>query len=607
MKKSLLILCMLLPCIFTTHAQDNKLISKAQLKGVTVYSAGAEMNHTVSFPLKKGNNELLITNISTNIDVNSVQVKSPGTVTVLSVEFTNKYIIPTEKSPKVKSLEDSITQIQHDINNIKISIQNNHQLQKILDNNQTLKAPQNDLNVSELTKLVDYYKNKSTEVQRDILTLTEKQAKLEEKIATLNKRIQEERQNEAISGGRLIVKVSALIAGNADFSFSYITPNANWIPAYDIRVNNVKEPIQLAFKAKVSQQTGIDWKQVKLNLSTSTPSQYGVAPTLNQWFLYYIQPHYMYDEKILSNSIQASHKEVYMEAESLKQMAEVGDDYGVQRKAGIGSQIPPIYVVNGEILNSSTYAEINPSLIKSSYFMQAQQAKATYGDVAAGGAYIVSLKTDIEDYVNVAENTMNTVFEIDLPYDITSNGQSQTIQVQTKEIPAIYKHYAVPKLDPEAFLLAEIPNWNQLNLLPGEASIIFENTYVGKTHIDPASTADTFNLTIGKDKRIVIKRQKMEDFSSSKFMGSTKTQKFTYEITVKNNKTEAVHFMLKDQFPLSSMKEVEIELLESGDAVVNKEIGVLTWHMNLAAGESKKVRFVYSVKYPKDKELNLEN
>ena len=110
---------------------------------------------------------------------------------------------------------------------------------------------------------------------------------------------------------------------------------------------------------------------------------------------------------------------------------------------------------------------------------------------------------------------------------------------------------------------------------------------------------------MGRDKRVVIKREKLKDFSSVKFLGSNKKQIFTYEITVKNNKKDEVDMLLKDQYPVSQNKEVEVELLESNNAAVNDETGVITWKLKLAPGEVKKVRLSYSVKYPKDKTLNL--
>jgi uncharacterized cupredoxin-like copper-binding protein len=99
----------------------------------------------------------------------------------------------------------------------------------------------------------------------------------------------------------------------------------------------------------------------------------------------------------------------------------------------------------------------------------------------------------------------------------------------------------------------------------------------------------------------------MKELSSVKTSGSTSKQNFTYEIVIKNNKQTDINLLLKDQVPLTNIKEVEVEMENSSDAMVNKETGVLTWKLNLKPGESKKVRFSYSVKYPKDKKiLNLK-
>ena len=141
--------------------------------------------------------------------------------------------------------------------------------------------------------------------------------------------------------------------------------------------------------------------------------------------------------------------------------------------------------------------------------------------------------------------------------------------------------------------------------MPAEANIIFEGTYVGKSFIDPNITNDTLNKTLGRDKRVVVKRDKLIDYSSVKFLGSNKLQKFTYQLTVKNTKKETVNLLLKDQFPLTTTKEIEVELIDNGGAEVNNDLGILNWKLNLAAGETRKIKFTYSVKYPKDKVLNL--
>ena len=130
-----------------------------------------------------------------------------------------------------------------------------------------------------------------------------------------------------------------------------------------------------------------------------------------------------------------------------------------------------------------------------------------------------------------------------------------------------------------------------------------DDTYVGKSLIDPNTTSDTLNLSLGKDRRVAVKKTAIKELTSLKSSGGFYRQQYTYEITVRNNKLTDVNLLLKDQFPLSNIKEVEVKLDDAGEALINEEVGVLTWKFALKPGETRKVRFSYSVKYPKDKKL----
>jgi TonB-dependent SusC/RagA subfamily outer membrane receptor len=368
-------------------------------------------------------------------------------------------------------------------------------------------------------------------------------------------------------------------------------------------VDDIKSPLKLVTKAKISQTTGIDWKQVKLSLSTSTPSQWGNAPLLNAWYLAYINPVARMDKSMMTmNSIPS------MTLEGKMAGLQVNGDNAKVRIRGIGSinsNNTPLYVVDGVPISADEFAKINPASIKTMDVLKDANATALYGSRGGNGVIVLTLKDGLDDYISVAENTLNLTYDIDLPYDVPTNGKEQTATINTKEITAGYKHYSVPKLDKDAYLLAELNGWEKMNLLPGEANIIFEGTYVGKSFIDPSSTNDTLNLTLGRDKRVVVKRDKLIDFSSVKFLGSNKLQKFTYELTVRNTKKEDINMVLKDQFPLTTNKEIEVELLDAGGAEINADLGVLNWKLHLAPGETRKLRFVYSVKYPKGKTVNI--
>lgn len=522
--------------ISTSLVAQKPIFTQAKVKEATVYFNSAEIIQSASTILPTGTCEVVVKNVANNLNENSVQIGAPSTVTVLSIQFTNDYMSEydfDQNSSTIKRVRDSITFIQKEINkviNTKISEQKTIEL---LDKNQQVFGQNSGLSVIELTKMVEYYKAKRTEISNSINLLEEKEKKLGETLTRLNTKLEvDANKEEKMSTGKLVLQLMNNSAGNVPLDISYITQNAGWSPFYDLRAESVKDPINMMYKAQVVQNTGIDWKKVKLTLSSGNPNQNNQAPILSSWFLNYGSPNYNYRQKGMMNQLQG-------------------------RVAGV------------EMDKEETVGYIAPSTIS--------------------------------DYTEIIENQLNISFDIDIPYDILSNGKAHSVALKDIKIPASYKYYSVPKMEKEAFLLAEIKDYGKYNLLPGEANIIFEGMYVGKTYINPGQTSDTLNLSMGRDKKVAIKREKVVDKSGTKFLSSKKEQTFTYDITLRNNKKEAIYMLLKDQYPLSSDKEIEIELLEKDGAKVNKETGILTWEVNLKPNETKKIRISYAVKYPKDK------
>jgi hypothetical protein len=601
MKRTLIVLISLSLVYSVQAGGGDKNIVSSVLKSAMVYRNGAELTHSAKASLNQGNNELVIDNISNRIDINSLQIGSNGNVTILSVEFSTNFLRPEQKLPIVKKLEDSLEKVNDEFARIQVVLKTDQELLDLLKANKEIRGDQTGVSVIELTKMMDYYKTKTLELQNEISRYKEKEFKQLEIIGKINRQIKEEEQKNNKTIGKLLLQLYSPLAGTYDFTVSYVTPNAGWNPSYDLRVENINKPVSLAYKAKLVQSTGIDWQQVKLALSTSIPSQHNNAPDIKSWFLAYANPVSAY-EKALSGKMYgvSAAPAASMDEVVVVGYGSVNRDYKAEEK----ERAEPIYVVNGSIMSRAEFNKIEKRAIKSTEVLKDNAATATYGSRASGGAVVVTLK-EMGDYVSIKDNQLNVVFDIDLPYDVPSNGKEQNVNLKDFKIPALYKYYSVPRLDKDAYLLGEIVDWEALNLLPGEANIIFEGTYIGKTSIDAGSVQDTLNLTLGRDKRVVVTREKLADFSSVKFLGSNKKQTFTYEITVRNNKKEAVQMELRDQYPLSTSKDIEVELLQYDGASVNGETGILTWKPQLAPGEIKKIRISYSVKYPKDRVINL--
>lgn len=199
-----------------------------------------------------------------------------------------------------------------------------------------------------------------------------------------------------------------------------------------------------------------------------------------------------------------------------------------------------------------------------------------------------------------------TIYEIQEPYTVLNDGKTYTADINGYEVNASYEYYAAPKLEPDAFLTAKITGWQELNLLPGEANLYFEGTFLGKSVLDISNASDTLKLSLGKDKGVLIKRTLQKEFSSKKFLGNNKTDSRQYEISVRNNKNQPINIIIEDQFPISTQKEIDIQNRKYDGAKLDNETQKITWQFSIEPKKENKVSFHYEVKYPKEKQLLLD-
>lgn len=511
-------------------------ITNAKLNAVTVYFSSAELAHSLSANLNKGTNEIVIKNIANDIDENTIRILAPKSVTVLSAQFTtDTYTDKDNLHPKSKQIKDSIELLTLQIDKLSNQIAAEKQIVELIKENKKVLGNGTVLNIAEYTKFINYSKEEMVASLDKADAYTEKQNKLRTLRYELEQRLEGDVSKEkTLSKGKIVLQVMSDTPQKADFSLSYVTPLAGWFPFYELRADNINSPLSLLYKGEIYQTTGVDWKNIKLTLSSGNPNVRNEITLLKAWFLRF------------------------------------GNRY------------------------SAETMEIN-AYRRSNTFAAAEKRVADVKDVAKEEM----VEATMNDYTDVSENQLNTSFEITTPYDILSNGREYSVALKELKIKAKYEYYSAPRVDNGVYLVASIDDYSQYNLLNGEANIIFEDMYVGKTMISPNQTTESMQLTMGNDKKISIKREKIADKSETKFISSYKEQTFTYEITIKNNKKETINLKLKDQYPISTNEKIQVELLEDSKAEVNTETGILTWNTTLKAGESKKYRLSYKVKYPK--------
>jgi uncharacterized protein (TIGR02231 family) len=203
-------------------------------------------------------------------------------------------------------------------------------------------------------------------------------------------------------------------------------------------------------------------------------------------------------------------------------------------------------------------------------------------------------------------NPTTVEIEVTDPYSIKSNGERTLVDLKTYEIPASYRYTAIPKLEKDAFLQAEISDWSQYSLLEGESNLYFEDGFVGRSILNPIALQDTLPISMGRDRSILIQREKVDQLSKKRSIGSNITESRGYEILVKNNKSQEITLQVKDQIPVSVNSAIMVTTVELSGGVVDPVTGIVTWEITLAPGAQQKLTLRYEVKYPKSERIILD-
>jgi uncharacterized protein (TIGR02231 family) len=503
---------------------------KSEVTDVKLYVNGAMVTREAKASLSPGQNTLLIENLSPEIDPRTITVKGIGDAVILSVNHRLDYLGADHKTAEHLKLEDSLALLNKKRDQILNQISVFQEEQNLLLANKSVGGTNTGVKTEDLKSVADFFRKRMNELKEMGLQLQIKEKDLKKLIDKLNQQIGTLRNTANKPFSTVVVSVSSKVPSSANFNISYLTGGASWIPRYDIRVNDSKSPVDLEFRAMVSQNTGEKWEKVKLIVSTGDPSAGGTKPTLNPWYLNFIQ-----------------YRERSRMAPSVKQEQ-----------------------------------------------MQAMDGEKIFSDSVR----------DMAAYTTATENRFSTNYEISLPYTIPSDGKEYTVSLQTTSLKSTYEYYAVPSVDRDAFLMASVTGWEELNLQPGQANIYFENAYVGETFLDPFSVKDTLLVSLGRDKRISVTRETLKDFSGNQLIGGNRTRTFTYEITSKNNRKENIILHIEDHIPVSQDKEIEVKLIESSGADINSETGIVKWRVEIPASGQIKKKLGFSIKYPKDRKVN---
>ena len=210
-------------------------------------------------------------------------------------------------------------------------------------------------------------------------------------------------------------------------------------------------------------------------------------------------------------------------------------------------------------------------------------------------------------YEEVQVSELSAEFEIKKLYSIPSDVRPYIVEVATYSLNASFKHSSVPKAKKDAYLLASIAGWEDLDLIEGPANVYFAGSFVGQSYVNTRSVNDTLDLSFGRDSKVIVTRTKIKDFNKENLVGNNRKIVYSYEMLIKNNRKSAVNIDLEDQLPISQSSEIIVDQVELSKGLVNKDDGKVSWKFLIPPGESQKVIFTYTIKYPKNRNVDTES
>ena len=632
-RKMMIALCLMAAVMSEAVEKQTTSINK-----VTVFTNGAQVERSKSVILVPGEQVVTFTGFSPYMDKKSLQVKAKGHLTILGVSERTAHPDSAAQVKRLRAAEDDVKAVERRIQQTKDEQEMlTAQLELVKTNcsvaGRTVATP-----LANIKELNAYYAQQVLSVKKRSQELNEQLQKLDDEL----KRKQDTRDSIAKlklkSVTEIDVKLDAKQAGRADFDITYYVTNAGWFPSYDIRSNSIKEPLLLSYKANIYQNTKEEWKNVPVTLSSANPNRSNVAPQLKTYWLDYglSAPTYNIDSdgsNVVSGKIVSADDgdpmigaAVKVKGTNLGTVSDVDGHYSIvlpqnsrQLTFSYVGYLSQTHTVDpGSTLNirlKEDQAALQEVVVmgygtskkgrrskSEGVIMKAKESIPAMADVA------VEEEMDESEVIAVNQQQAQFGYEFDIKQLLTlpDGGKTTTTEIARHQLPATYEYRGIPKIDKESFLVADATDWQKLNLMEGEANVYFDNSFVGKSILDPNVSSDTLHFSMGRDQSIRVQRIKVSESSTRRFFGSNQEQTMKWRITVKNNRQESVNITVFDQAPISRNTSIEVSMEELSDGLFDKKTGIIKWPLQLQPGEQRDLILQYKVKYPKDRRLNIE-
>ncbi|HJO27334.1 MAG TPA: DUF4139 domain-containing protein [Planctomycetota bacterium] len=354
------------------------------------------------------------------------------------------------------------------------------------------------------------------------------------------------------------VVVVAHGGGPASLGLDYIVSSAGWRPQYDLRADKDARSVELVYRAQVWQQTGEDWSDVAVLLSTARPRRGAQGPEPRPSWVDIVAPE--------------------------------------PRTAGI---------VAREQLRSLGYDGVP----EEEFYDKA----ATAGRLGGGAA-------TARPFAAVDQEGLSARFRLARRETIESRDQPTTVLIGRASLGAEPEYLCVPAVDTTVWLRGRAKNDSQWTLLPGRAAVFFGADFLGHATLEAVQPGAEFTLHLGAVPGLLVERTQIENLRKGPgFFGNKETLIDGYRIHLENSGAAAaaddgsVTVLVREVLPRPTDDRLDVDLAEATPAPSTDERwqqdadekGIQTWAIPVPAGGSADIVYEVRIAYPRGEKIRL--
>jgi uncharacterized protein (TIGR02231 family) len=530
---------------------------QSKVTAVTVFSDRAQVVRTCAETLPAGEQQLVFDNLPAAIERTSLAMEGSGSGMLREVKFRQEAaagntdslsLVLAKQKRKIEEVlaetDDRIKQRGGEkqfLENISL---------KVTERGASERAAPPELDTLKWQKMVAFYRNRLETLTRDIRETERVKRDLTDNLAAINRKIADLGRNVGTERNQAIVSLFMKDGGRLTLNLSYIVYGPSWTPAYELRMASAKKTLKMTYKGTLRQNTGEEWIDAEIRLSTAQAYVGGNQPELSPWYInFYAPPAY------------------------------------------------PQY----SLAKAKRYERLAAAPAQAMTNMMETEAQVKEAGNIAPPPELAVAETGVES------GALNAVFAIQGKTTVASDNQAHTVTIMTRELPAAFRYSTVPKLSARAYLKAKAINETDFPLLRGASSVFLDNTFVTNSTLENVAPGQEFWTFLGVDEAMKVEHKQLNRFEKDQgILGKKRKVEFNYLITITNNRKTEEEIVVWDQLPIPGDGDIKVELVEpkwkENTAVLKKnETQYLEWYFKMTAGEKITIPFKFTVEYPEGK------